>query len=101
MIDIFDTQLHRRQRRLLTMRFRIDLIQRRADKHIGTLCLFRMGLRQKDGTRTKVIATNLGCRKGFRIMHIRIADDGEMILIRMQRGENVFGNIKLGADRRR
>ena len=79
MVDVLDTQLHRGDRGILTESLRVILVQRRPDENVRAFGLLGMGLRQEYGARTEVVTADLWRRDRFGPLHIRVADDREVV----------------------
>ena len=91
LIQIFDAQLHRRNRRVLSDFARHDLIKRVADKQVGSLRLLGMRLREEHRTRPEVIAADFRRLERLRHAHIGVADDVDVLAPRIERLERALG----------
>ena len=79
LVDRFDAQLHRRDRRLLPELLRVDLVERDAGADVGALRLPRMRLRQEHRARAEVIAADFRQLERFGVAHVGVADDGQVV----------------------
>jgi hypothetical protein len=69
---------------------RNDLIDRSADVEIGALRLLRVRLREKDRARSEVVAADLRRLERLGHAHVGVADDGEVLAPRLERGQRAF-----------
>ena len=85
LIDVLDAQLHRRNRRRVAELLRVDLIERRAGEDVRALRLLRLRLREEHRRRAEVIGADLGRGERFGIADVGVADDGQVVAIRLER----------------
>ena len=101
LIDRFDAQLHRRDRRLLPELLRIELVERHAGAHVRALRLPRMRLRQEHRARAEVIAADFRQLERFGVAHVGVADDGQVVAEGLERRQARRRQVEALADRRR
>ena len=101
LVDVLDAELHRRQRRVLPEALRVELVQRRARADVRALGLLRMRLGQEDGAGPEVVAADLGGRKRLGHPDVGVADDGQVLAVRLQRAERARAQIEVAACRGR
>ena len=87
LIDVLDAELHRRNRRQLAELLRVDLVERRAREHVRALRLFRLRLRQEHRRRAEVIGADFRRRERFGVADVGVADNRQVITIRLERLE--------------
>ena len=96
LVDALDAQLHRRDRRVLAPGLRVNLIERRAGVHVRALCLVRVRLREEHGRRSEMISADLRRGERLRVAAVRVADDGEVVAPRLERGHGGGRQIERG-----
>ena len=101
LVDRFDAQLHRRNRRLLPELLRIQLIERDAGAHIRALRLPRVRLGQEHRARAEVIAADFRQLERLGVTHVGVADDGQVVAEWLERRQRRHREVEALADRRR
>ena len=101
LVDVLDTELHGRNRRILAEPLRVQLIERRADAHIRTLRLPRVRLREKRGTGAEVVTADFIRRRRLGFTHVGVADDRQVVAILLERRHRRGGQVELLSGRRR
>src|SRR6266511_145062 len=99
LIYVLDTKLHRRNGRVLSQAPRVDLIHRWTDEDVRPLRLLGMRLREVDRARAEVIAADLGQRKRLRHSHVGVAENREVLAIRIERVHRGRREIEAAAGR--
>ena len=99
LIDRFDAQLHRRNRRLLPELLRVDLVERDAGANVRALRLPRMRLGQEHRARAEVIAADLRQLERLGVAHVGVADDGQVVAERLERRQAGRRQVEALADR--
>ncbi len=95
LIDVFDTELHRRDRRILAVPVGIQLVERGPHVHVRTLCLLRMRLREEYRTRAEVVTPDLVWLEGLRHPNIGVADDREVLAPRVEREQRTRREVEV------
>ena len=83
-VDVLDAQLHRRNRGLLAVALRVELVERRADVDVGALRLLRVLLGEEHRAGAEVIAADLGQFERLGVAHVGVADDGQVLAQRFE-----------------
>ena len=97
LVDVLDAELHRRQRRVLSEALRVDLVQRRAGADVRALRLLRMRLGQEDRAGPEVVAADLRGRERFRHPDVGVADDGQVLAVRLERAQRAGAQVEAAA----
>ena len=101
LIDVLDAQLHRRNRRVLAELLRVDLIERRAGEDVRALRLLRVRLREEHRRGAEVIAADLRRRERLGVADVGVADDGQVVAVRLERAQAGRRQVERRAGRRR
>ncbi len=87
LVDVLDRELHRRDRRVLAELLRVELVERGAGEDVVALGLLRVRLGQEHRARPEVIAADLRQRERLGVVHVGVADDGDVFAERRERLE--------------
>jgi hypothetical protein len=94
LIDRLDTELHRRNRRVLAELLDVELIHRGPDPDVGSFGQLRPRVGEHDGARPEVIATDLGGHERLRHPGVGVADDGQLLPERLEGAEAAFAQVE-------
>ncbi len=97
LVDVFDAELHGGDRGVLPEALCIELVDRGSDPDVGTLGLLRMRLGQEGRAGAEVVAPDLLGFPGFRTLHVGVADDREVVPVRLQRTKNAGAEVEAAA----
>jgi len=77
---------------------RVHLIERRPDLHVGALGLLRVRLREEHRARSEVVAADFRQRERLGVAQVGVADDGDVVLERLERRQAGLRQVEVAAD---